>query len=101
LLAFADDIDAVGNLILKDLFLRMETQAGQMGLRVNEEKTKYMPTSRTGRRDRVGQNVTVGKYNFVSVTTFKCLGATIAQDNNLAEEIKFRIQSGTNVFMQC
>lgn len=96
LLAFADDIDVVGNSVLtvKDLFSRVETQAEQIGLRINEGKTKYMYTSRTERRDRVGQNVTMGEYNFERVATFKYLGATIVQDNNLTEEIKVRIQSG-------
>lgn len=65
MLTFADDIDVVGNTLLtvNDLFLMVETQAEQMGLRINENKTKYMLTSRTGRRDGVGQNVTVKKYN--------------------------------------
>lgn len=96
LLAFADDIDVAGNSVLtvKDLFTRVETQANQVGLSINEDKTKYMHTSRTGRRDRVGQNVTMGEYNFERVATFKYLGATIAQDNNMIEEIKVRIQSG-------
>jgi len=50
--AFADDIDVVGNTVLtvKDLFLSVETQAEQIGLRVNEDKIKYILTSRTGRR---------------------------------------------------
>jgi len=101
LLAFADDIDVVGNTVLtvNDLFSMVETQAAQMGLRINENKTKYMLTSRTGRGDRVGQNVTMKEYNFERVTIFKYLEATITQDNNLTEEIKVRIQSGIQSFM--
>lgn len=59
-----------------------------MGLRINEEKPKYIYTTRTQARDRVGQNVTMDKYNFELVNKFVCLGTEITADNELTEEIK-------------
>lgn len=65
-----------------------------MGLCINEDKTKYMCANRTQRRDRLGQNMSIGQYNFERVQRLKYLGATVTADNNIAEEIKGRIQSG-------
>lgn len=52
-----------------------------------------MCINRMGRRDRIGQNVTIYNLNFERVECFKYLGATITADNDVTEEIKGRIQS--------
>lgn len=95
ILAFADDIDIIGDTTVKvkEEFLKIESAAVKIGLKVNESKTKYMTTSRTERRDRIGQNVTMDQYNFERVQEFKYLGATITLDNNMTKEINNRIQS--------
>lgn len=69
LLAFADDIHIVGNIILnvKEEFFILEKTAKEFGLRINEDKTKYMvaaKAARTDRRNSVSQNVTMNYYNF-------------------------------------
>ena len=96
LLAFADDIDVVGNTVImvKELFNKIEGQAEVMGLKINEDKTKYMYVGKGMRRDRIGQNVTMGEYNFERVTSFRYLGATISEENSISDEVKIRIQSG-------
>jgi len=52
---------------------------------VNEEKTKYMCINRMGRRDRIGQNLTVNTFNFEKVECCKYLGATITADYDVTE----------------
>lgn len=96
LLAYADDIDLIGDSILstKDIFNKVERATREVGLKINEEKTKYMCINKTTRRDRIGQNVTINNYNFERVQRFKYLGAVITDDNDVTEEIKSRIQSG-------
>lgn len=96
ILAFADDIDIVGNTTIdvKEEFMNLENTAKEVGLRINENKTKYMATTRTERRDRIGQNVTMDQYNFERVQHFKYLGVTITSDNNITQEINNRIQGG-------
>jgi len=64
-----------------------------VGLRINEEKTKYKCINRQGNRDRIRQNNTIDTYNFERVERFKYLGATITADNDVTEEIKGRITS--------
>lgn len=95
LLAYADDIDLMGNTVasVKELFNKVEKETLRMGLIVNEEKTKYMCINRQKRRDRLGQNVSINNYNFERVEQFKYLGATVTADNNITEEIKGRVQS--------
>jgi sorting nexin-29 len=46
LLAYADDIDIIARsqTALKEAFLLLERAAGEMGLKINEEKTKYLNT---------------------------------------------------------
>uniref|UniRef100_A0AAR5PYV5 Reverse transcriptase domain-containing protein n=1 Tax=Dendroctonus ponderosae TaxID=77166 RepID=A0AAR5PYV5_DENPD len=83
ILAYADDIDLIGNTILrvKEIFNKIEGTTSEMGLMINEENTKYMCVNRLGRRDRIGQNVSINTYNFERVERFKYLGATITVDN--------------------
>lgn len=96
ILAFADDIDIVGTstIKVKEQFTRLEKESQKMGLKINEEKTKYMHIARQAGRDRVGQNVTMGEFNFERVNSFKYLGAILTSENDTSEEIKARIQSG-------
>lgn len=97
LLAFADDVDIIGNsrLNVKNTFSNFEEHAGNMGLKINEEKTKYMYSTRNNRiRDRVGQNITIDDYNFERVKKFKYLGTTLSEDTDGTEEINCRIQAG-------
>jgi len=46
LLAYAYDIDIIvrSRAALKEAFLSLERVAGEMGIRINEEKTKYLTT---------------------------------------------------------
>jgi hypothetical protein len=46
LLVYADDIDIIARsqAALKEAFISLERAAGEMGLKINEEKTKYLTT---------------------------------------------------------
>jgi len=46
LLAYADDTDIIARsqTALKEAFLSLERAAGEMGLKINKEKTKYLTT---------------------------------------------------------
>lgn len=92
LLAFADDIDVVGRNItaVKEGFLELEEKARQMGLRVNEEKTKFLKMTE-GARGRIRQNITLGDFNFEAVQSFKYLGSVVNENNDIEEEIRTRI----------
>lgn len=97
LLAFADDVDIVGNstVDIKTTFNDFEKSASSIGLKINEDKTKYMYSTRHNqRRDRIGQNITMDEYNFERVKKFKYLGTMLTENNDGTEEINSRIQAG-------
>lgn len=100
ILAYADDLDVVGRstVNVKEAFIKLEKEAKKMGLKVNEEKTKYMHMTRNVGRDRIRQNVTMDEYNFEHVQTFQYLGALITSDNNVKVEIKQRILQGNKCY---
>jgi hypothetical protein len=67
LLADADDIDIVGRSksAVRDAYLALEREAAKVGLKINEQKTKYMIAAWNDRTFRdVGQSVAIGdKHN--------------------------------------
>lgn len=68
----------------------------EIGLEINGEKTKALisTTSRTRAR-RIGQNLTLGDYNFEVINAFTYLGISIDNENNVNKEIKRRIISAS------
>jgi hypothetical protein len=54
LLAYADDIDIVGRSesAVRDAYLALEREAAKLGLKINEQKTKYMIAARNDRTIR-------------------------------------------------
>lgn len=52
-----------------------------------------MVTTKTDRRDRIGQNVTSNQTNFERVQEFHYMGATTTSDDNITTEIDNSIHS--------
>lgn len=57
---------------------------------MNENRIKYMTTTRPERGDK---NIRMDQYNFEEVNQFKYLGTTITFNNNITQKINIRIQS--------
>lgn len=94
ILAYADDIDIIARTMedLKESFTSIEKAAREMGLTINEDKTKILiSTVSKSRVRRSGQRITVGDYNFEIVNIFKYLSTNIENENNISEEIKQRV----------
>jgi hypothetical protein len=67
LLAYADDINIVGRSqsAVRNAYLALEGEAAKVGLKINEQKTKYMIAARNDRTIRdVGQSVAIGDKYF-------------------------------------
>uniref|UniRef100_A0A1B0CNV0 Reverse transcriptase domain-containing protein n=1 Tax=Lutzomyia longipalpis TaxID=7200 RepID=A0A1B0CNV0_LUTLO len=100
LLAYADDIDIMGrnSRDVKESFTQIERSAQDLGLHINEDKTKYMvassaktpTTTPTSSTENIGQ-VEVGNYRFEVVESFVYLGSTITADNNTTTEVRARL----------
>jgi hypothetical protein len=95
LIAYADDILILartkGSLIEA---LQQLKSSIEVGLRINEEKTKYLKCSKkdTNKEDLNCQNLTINQ-----VHHYKYLGSII-NDNSIEEEIKERIVLGTKAY---
>jgi sorting nexin-29 len=89
-LAYAGDIDVIGQTTraVKETFLELEKAAQEIGLTVNESKTKYMEI--TFKPNNM-QYVIVNNYKFEKVNEFKYLGTLIKANNNLTQEINHRL----------
>jgi hypothetical protein len=80
---------------LKELFA-LETEGRKMGLRINEEKTKYMKISSIQAR-RYLQNLIIGDFNFEGVDNFTYLGSIIDNGNKMWKDIHSKIDSKLHV----
>jgi hypothetical protein len=96
LLAYADDIDIVGKSqsAVRDAYLALKGEAAKVGLKINEQKTKYMIAARNDRTIRdVGQRVAIGDKHFEVVKEFLYLGSMMTPTNDVSLEIQRRIQT--------
>jgi hypothetical protein len=96
ILAYADDIDIVGRSqsAVRDAYLALEREAAKVGLKINEQKTKYMNAVQNDRTIRdVGQSVAIGDQHFEVVKEFVYLGSLRTPTNDVNLEIQRRIQT--------
>lgn len=98
IMAYADDIVILGRSLrnVTETFVALEKAAVNMGLHINEDKTKYMCLNKE--KDMVRQNLTVGEYNFESVKDFTYLGSLLCQDGSLTPEINRRITLASKAY---
>jgi hypothetical protein len=76
-------------------------KAAKVGLKINEQKTKYMIAAQNDKTIRdVGQSVAIGDKPFEVVKEFVCLGSlmTPTNDMNMSLEIQRRIQNANRCF---
>jgi hypothetical protein len=67
--------------------------SGDVSLEINAEKTKYMIMSRYPNSGQ-NQNIRIANEAFENVATFKYLGTTLTNQNDIHDEIKSRLNSG-------
>jgi hypothetical protein len=78
LLAYADDIGIVdrSQSAVRDAYLALEGEAARGGLKINEQKTKYMIAARNDTTIRdVVQSVAIGDKHFEVIEEFVYLGS--------------------------
>jgi hypothetical protein len=93
---YADDIDIVGRSqsAVRDVYLALEVEAAKIGLKINEQKTKFMIAARNDRTIRdVGQSVAIGDKNFEVVKEFVYLQRRIQTANRCFFGLHKHLQS--------
>ena len=76
----------------------MEEGANEVGLRINEEKTKYEIITRNKVRFRNEQHLQVYNYEFERVGEFMYLGSMITESSDDNTERKDRIMAGNRSY---
>jgi len=100
LLENADDVAIVGRnkIALKDTLVNIESKARKRGLRINENKTKYMEVMRAASNS---DHLCCGKYEYEHVKKFSYLESQLNQTNSTSSEIHTRILSGNCCYYAC
>ena len=98
LLAYADDIDIIGRSerAVKEAFQALEASAINMGLSINEDKTKFMEVSNS--TVNYSAPLRINGHSFEKVKEFKYLGTIINDKNILRAEIGNRIKMANKCF---
>jgi hypothetical protein len=82
---------------LRQVYRELEEKAQQMGLMVNEKKTKYMIVAAT-QKGRQTQNWKVGDKVFERVSSFKYIGNVINEEGRISICVRDRIQVGNKAY---
>jgi hypothetical protein len=79
----------------------LEREAAKVGLKINEQKTKYMIATRNHRTIcDIGQSVAIGDKHFEVVKEFVYLGSLMTPTNDVSLEIQPRIQTANRCFFR-
>jgi len=100
ILAYADDVNLIGRSTgrLNDAVVQMEEGANEVGMRINEEKTKYMINTRNKVRFRKEKHLQIYNYEFERVGEFKYLGSMITENSDENTEIKAGIMAANRSY---
>jgi hypothetical protein len=94
-LVYADDVSLLGDCVntIKENTETLSEASRDVGLEINAEKTKYMIMSCHPNSGQY-QNIRIANESFENVATFKYLGTTLTDQNDIHNEIKSRLNSG-------
>jgi len=97
LMAYADDIlmTACTKQSLMDTFQQLKNYSLEVGLSINEKKTKYLKCTR---KDIKIENLNINSSYIEQVKQYKNLGSIINDTNSIEVEVKERIALGTKAY---
>lgn len=66
---------------MKEIFLSLESEAAKVGVKINEDKTKYIIKHNRDLNAGNFQKITIGEYNLERVPNFKYLGYLLTNNS--------------------
>ncbi|GAB0098773.1 hypothetical protein DMENIID0001_145710 [Sergentomyia squamirostris] len=89
--------------VVQEAFIQIEQAARNLGLQINESKTKYMvassaTTPATSTESISQARFSMGNYNFEVVDSFVYLGSTITANNNISTEVRARLLKANRAY---
>jgi hypothetical protein len=95
LVVYADVFNLLGDSVssIKENTETLLEASSNVGLEINAEMTKYMIMSRYQNSGQ-NQNIRIADESFEKVAKFKYLGTTLANHNDIHDEIRRRLNSG-------
>ena len=96
-LGYADDIDVIGANLreVESLATHFKTMACQVGLEINEGKTKIMEVTRT---PQLRGNINLAGIRVEAVESFKYLGTVMSQSAGMTGEVTARIGAANRCY---
>jgi len=80
---------------LEDTFQKLKEISIQVGLTINEHKTKYL---RCTKKQHKMDGIDITQTHLKQVKSFRYLGSIVNGNNSIEEEIKGRISLGNKAF---
>ena len=80
---------------LVDTFQKLKEVSVQVGLNINEQKTKYL---RCTKKQHKMEGIDITQTHLEQVKSFKYLGLIVNGNNSIQEEIKGRISLGNKAY---
>jgi hypothetical protein len=100
-LVYADDVKLLNDSVntIKQNSETLLESSRDIGLEINAEKTNYMIMSHHLNSGQ-NQNIRIANESFENVAKFEYLGTILANQNDIRDEIKGRLNSGLLVTVQ-
>ena len=99
IMAYADDIILIGEseLEIRELIIELEENAREIGLKINQDKTKYVILRKAKITGDKKREIKINKYTFEKVDNFKYLGV-ITNENKKEFEIQERLKKANKTY---